>query len=258
MKWSKDVLLVGIDWGREEHAVCVLDVDGEVLSEWTLKHSGSALQALTDRLSELAGGKADHVHVCIELTRGSLVETLMERGFHVYGVNPKQSDRYRDRHFPAGTKDDRRDAFVAADALRTDAHKLRELRPDDPLTIQLREHVRIFGDLSADENRITNRLRDQLLRHFPQLVNFNAAISDPWMLDLIEKAPTPALARTLKAADAPRCCASTGFESSPSTTCSRCFVNATSSSWMEPSRPRPTTSGFSFRSFAFCWIRSGR
>jgi transposase len=176
-------------------------VDGAVVSEWTVEHSGAALKELTDRLSELAGGEPGRVHVCIELTRGSLVETLMERGFHVYGLNPKQSDRYRDRHFPAGSKDDRRDAFVAADALRTDAHKLRVLRPDDPLTIQLREHVRIHDDLRVDENRITNRLRDQLLRHFPQLVKFNSAISDPWMLDLIERAPTPTLARAIKAAD---------------------------------------------------------
>jgi transposase len=201
MKWSSDVLLVGIDWGREEHAVCVLTVEGAVSAEWTIKHSGSALQTLTDRLTDLAGGEADRVYVCIELTRGSLVETLMERGFHVYALNPKQSDRYRDRHFPSGTKDDQRDAFVAADALRTDAHRLRELRPDDSLTIQLREHVRIYGELNADENRVTNRLRDQLQRHFPQLVTFNAAISDPWMLDLIEQAPTPAFARALKAGD---------------------------------------------------------
>jgi transposase len=201
MRWSSEVVLVGIDWGRQEHAVCVLDSDGAVLSEWTIEHSGAALVRLTDRLAELAGGDVGRVHVAVELTRGSLVETLIEHGFHVYALNPKQSDRYRDRHFPAGSKDDRRDAFVAADALRTDAHKLRELRVDDPVTIQLREHVRMHENLREDENRITNRLRDQLLRHFPQLVGFNASISDPWMLELIEIAPTPELARAMKAGD---------------------------------------------------------
>jgi len=33
---------------------------------------------------------------------------------------PKQLDRFRDRHSPAGAKDDGRDAFVLADSLRTD------------------------------------------------------------------------------------------------------------------------------------------
>jgi transposase len=28
----------------------------------------------------------------------------------VYAINPKQLDRFRDRFFPAGSKDDRRDA----------------------------------------------------------------------------------------------------------------------------------------------------
>jgi transposase len=35
-------------------------------------------------------------------------------------LNPKQLDRFRDRHTVAGAKDDRRDAFVLADSLRTD------------------------------------------------------------------------------------------------------------------------------------------
>jgi hypothetical protein len=49
------------------------------------------------------------------------VETLMEQGFAVFSINPKQLDRFRDRYSPAGAKDDRRDAFVLADSLRTDS-----------------------------------------------------------------------------------------------------------------------------------------
>jgi len=47
---------------------------------------------------------------------------LVERGFHVYAINPKRLDRFRDRHTIAGSKDDRRDALVLADSLRTDRH----------------------------------------------------------------------------------------------------------------------------------------
>ena len=48
-----------------------------------------------------------------------------ERRFAVYSLNPKQMDRFRDRHpVPGatvpGAKDDSRDAFVMADSLRTD------------------------------------------------------------------------------------------------------------------------------------------
>ena len=46
----------------------------------------------------------------------AVVETLLERGCHVFALNPKQLDRFRDRHTVAGAKDDRRDAWVLADA----------------------------------------------------------------------------------------------------------------------------------------------
>ena len=36
----------------------------------------------------------------------------------------------RTRHGLAGNKDDRSDAFILADALRTDGHRLRPLHPD--------------------------------------------------------------------------------------------------------------------------------
>jgi hypothetical protein len=41
---------------------------------------------------------------------------LVERGFQVYAINPKQLDRFRDRYSMSGAKDDRRDAFVLADS----------------------------------------------------------------------------------------------------------------------------------------------
>jgi len=36
------------------------------------------------------------VAIAIEILRGAVVETLVERGFHVYAINPKQLDRFRD------------------------------------------------------------------------------------------------------------------------------------------------------------------
>src|SRR5204863_9464647 len=47
--------------------------------------------------------------------------------------NPKQLDRFRDRFTVAGAKDDRRDAHVLADSLRTDRHAFRRLSNDEPV-----------------------------------------------------------------------------------------------------------------------------
>ena len=38
----------------------------------------------------------------------------------VHAINPKQLDRLRDRFSVAGAKDDRRDAYVLGDGVRTD------------------------------------------------------------------------------------------------------------------------------------------
>ena len=140
-------LFVGVDWATEEHQICVIDPDRQVIENKPIKHSGPALLELADQLSSLAGGNTASVGVAIETPRGAVVETLIERGFHVYAINPKQLDRFRDRHTVAGAKDDRLDALVLADSLRTDQHCFKFVQIDEPLTIQLRELSRVEDDL---------------------------------------------------------------------------------------------------------------
>jgi hypothetical protein len=73
--------------------------------------------------------------VAIEVPRGALVEGWIERGFHVCAIHPKQLDRFRDRHSVAGAKDDRRDALVLADSVRTALPSFRRRRLDEPQLI---------------------------------------------------------------------------------------------------------------------------
>ena len=109
---------VGIDWAWERHTICVLGSDGEVIDRRTIEHSGAGLTQLADLLEKLSSGDPFSVAIAIEMPRGAIVESLVERGFAVYSLNPKQMDRFRDRHTVPGAKDDSRDAFVMADALR--------------------------------------------------------------------------------------------------------------------------------------------
>src|SRR5262245_27511026 len=103
---------VGIDWAKENHEVCVLDGNGQVIGRKTVAHSGSGLAQLVQWLLDLCGNEPWLVAVAIEVPRGAVVETLVERHFAVFSINPKQMDRFRDRHTVAGSKDDRKDAFV--------------------------------------------------------------------------------------------------------------------------------------------------
>src|SRR5512146_2504997 len=110
----------GIDWANEIHQVFAADAEGRKLGEQKVPHSGAELHAMVEWLVGLADGQADAVAVAIEVPHGPIVDTLLDRGCHVYLINPKQLDRFRDRLFASGAKDDRRDAEVASSALRTD------------------------------------------------------------------------------------------------------------------------------------------
>jgi transposase len=97
----------------------------------------------------------------------------------------------------AGAKDDRRDALVLADSLRTDKPAFRRVRLGDPVIVELRELSRVHEELKAERIALGNRLREQMQRYFPQILAIGSIYDDRWLWDLLEKAPTPELARHL-------------------------------------------------------------
>jgi transposase len=189
---------VGIDWATEAHQACVLDSSRRIVAERSFAHAGDAVAAFAQWLSELARDDPGQIAIAIEIPRGAVVETLVERGFHVYAINPKQLDRFRDRHSVAGAKDDRRDAFVLGDSLRTDRPCFRQVRLEDPLVIQLRELSRMDEDLGHERNRLVNRLREQLHRFYAQALKLCPSADEPWLWALLELASSPSVARRLR------------------------------------------------------------
>lgn len=188
---------VGIDWGNEKHQACSLDAKGGKRKEWTFAHSAAGLADLVKRLDRLSGGCPEKIAVGIETPRSAVVEICVERGFHVFAINPKQLDRFRDRFSVAGAKDDRLDAFVTADSLRTDEHCFRRVQVDSPLVIQLRELSRLDEGLTQDKVRLCNQLLAQLNRYYPQLIPLCPSVDAPWFWSLLEIAPTPARGKAL-------------------------------------------------------------
>jgi len=189
-------LYVGVDWATETHQVCLLSPEGQRLSEPAVPHTGAGLAALRTELGRRVSAPS-RIAVAIEVPHGAVVDALLEHGCHVYAINPKQLDRFRDRHSVAGAKDDRRDAFVAGDALRTDRRAFRRLHGDDPRVVQVRELSRLHGELVEEHGRLTNRLREQLWRFYPQLLALSPAANEPWLWALLAQAPTPAQGRRL-------------------------------------------------------------
>jgi len=184
-------VLVGVDWASQEHQVCALRPDGELIAQRVFRHSGAGLCELTDWLTELSGGSPETVYVAIEVPHGPVVETLLERHCQVFSINPKQLDRFRDRHFTSGAKDDSRDALVLADSLRTDRRLFRHLAVEDPDVLALREWLRMREELMGERVQEINRLRDQLRRYYPQSLELTQDVTERWFLKLLRMAPTP-------------------------------------------------------------------
>lgn len=192
---------LGIDGGYDAHQICVMDATGHVVMERQVPHEAAAVQTAITALLEHTGAAPAQIAVAIETPRGALVATLLERGFAVFALNPKQLDRFRDRHTVAGAKDDRRDALVLGDSLRTDPRAFRRVQLDDAVVMQLRELAHAEDDLKRDLGRVTNRLRDQIYRIAPALLPLCPAADEPWFWTLLEQAATPAAQRALTRTD---------------------------------------------------------
>jgi len=193
-------VFVGIDWANEAHRVWTSDDGGKPLGEREVRHRGEDLVAMTGWLISLADGDPSAVAVLIETPHGPIVDTLLDRGCHVFAINPKQLDRFRDRFSPSGAKDDSRDAEVMSSAVRTDRARLRRLQIGEPVTMQLREASRQDADLQEDFQRLANRLRDHLLRVWPELLALSPAASEPWFWTLLELVPMPGTGQGLRPA----------------------------------------------------------
>ena len=184
----------GIDWASQAHQACLIDAGGKIIGERSFAHGGVGLAELCGWPLAMTGPEPIAIAIAIEVPHGPIVETLLERGFQVYAVNPKQLDRFRDRFTVAGAKDDRRDAHVLSDSLRTDRHCFRRLAAEDAIVIELRECSRMTEDLQQERNRLANRVREQLWRYYPQAMAIGDDLAADWFLELWVAVPTPSKA----------------------------------------------------------------
>jgi transposase len=162
-------LTCGIDWARDDHAVSVVDARGQEIHRSTVEHSGAGLLALWGLLTRTAV-----TEVAIERPDGPIVDALLDAGITVVVISPNQLKNLRSRYGSAGNKDDRFDAFVLADTLRTDRTRLRPLVPDTAATTALRTACRARKDLIGHRVGLVNQLREHLNRAFPGAVGLFA------------------------------------------------------------------------------------
>ncbi len=186
------MVCAGIDWASEEHAVCVLTDEGELLHEGTVRHDEAGLAELCELLCGLRAER-----VALERPDGVLVERLLAAGLCVYALHPNQVKAARARFRTAGGKSDRFDAFVLAELARTDHRRFRPLEGDGDATRALRALTRAREELVGSRVALANQLRAELEGSWPGAAHLFDALDSPIALAFLERYPGPGDARGL-------------------------------------------------------------
>lgn len=182
----------GVDWSWSEHAVCVIDDTGAVLERLAVRHTAAGLRKLVTVLHH-----HDVTGVAIERGDGPVVAALLEAGLTVFLIVPQQVTSLRGRYNSARNKDDRFDAYLLADVLRTDRRRLTPLKTDTDATVGLRMLVRARADLVKARVVAHNQLRAHLQLTHPGTVGLFHQLDGKISLAFLTRFPTPRHARWL-------------------------------------------------------------
>ena len=178
-------LTAGVDWARDDHALSIVNGRGREVHRCSVPHTSAGLRDLINVLHRHGVGE-----VAIERPDGPVVDTLLAAGLTVVVISPNQVKNLRGRYGSAGNKDDRFDAYVLADTLRTDRARLRPLVPDTEVTIALRRACRARKDLVKHRVAAANQLRAHLRNTFPGAVGLFEAIDSEISLTFLTRFDT--------------------------------------------------------------------
>jgi transposase len=179
------ITFAGIDWATRSHAVCIIDDTGSAIERVEVEHDAAGLRDLVERLSarEVSG-------VAIERPDGPVVDALLGAGLRVVVIASRHVKALRSRYGSAGNKDDRADAYILADVLRTDGRRLRPLVPDNPATTALRASVRARKDLVHTRVGLVQQLSAHLALVFPGALGLFSRLDSPIAEAFLTRFPT--------------------------------------------------------------------
>jgi len=189
------MIYAGIDWSDKFHAICLVDDGGNKLDTFTIEHSQRGFDTVHQHILKRAGS-AEAVQVAIETKDSLIVDFLCEQGYTLHFINPKLTDRFRDRYRMSNSKDDNFDAFVLASALRTDAALFNALPPLDEQSLIVRVLTRTREGLIRRKVAVENELTTYFKRYFPLALKLFGGIDNAEAIAFLAIYPTYAQART--------------------------------------------------------------
>lgn len=185
--WEERKYFGALDWACDHHDLVVVNGKGVIVCEVRFAHTAEGWQQLRDKLAAFTP-----LAIAVETNQGLAVEQLLAARYTVFPVNPQSAKRYRERKAPTGVKDDRRDAWSLADALRVDGHGWKPLCADDPLVAELRLLTRDETALIEQRTGLINQLQSALRDYYPAALEAFADWSCPGTWSFVASFPTPA------------------------------------------------------------------
>lgn len=188
--WNQTKYFAALDWAKDHHDVVVVDSTGTIVSDFRFAHTAEGWAEFTHKMQPFAG-----CPITLETSSGPAVDQLLQRQWSIYPVAPTAAARYRERKAPSGTKNDRHDGWSLADALRTDGHAWRCLRPQDEATARLRALCRDEITLIEQRTLLVNQLQAALREYYVTALEAFEDWTQPGAWQFILAFPTPARLR---------------------------------------------------------------
>lgn len=184
---TKDVLIGGLDLGKNNHYGYAKSVEGKVLKSFKFSNNLSGAELLLKKLeSKRQEEGLKRICVGVESTGSygeAITDWLIGKGVEVVGVNPKHVKRLKEVIDNSPGKTDKKDPKVITMVVELGRY-MEMIRPKG-VAAELRSMSQHRDRLKEDENRILNRIESQVVRIFPEFVKEMNGVSGKTALYLL-------------------------------------------------------------------------
>lgn len=189
---------VGIDWADQKHDIAIVEQQGDaVVKPLSIRKTQQGFEKLLAVLRSLSENPEDF-KIGIETPHNLIVDFLVDLGYPVFSIFPGLMKDLRRRYRVSGAHDDPFDAFVLADALRTDKAGWRSVHFGSELSREIRILARDHHTLLDYQVVLINSLRATLNLYYPEYIHFFKDVSCQSSLAFILAYPEFESAQTLR------------------------------------------------------------
>ena len=167
-----DTVLIGIDWADKTHAWHCVDSAGNV-SYGELDQSPVGIQRWVASIRKQSPEAT--IEICIETSRGAIINALLEYDVVLYPINPNALSKYRGSHTHGGGKSDPVDARLIFKFLAERRTELRPLLQNSALTRELSALSEDRRKLVQHRVQLSNELKSTLKTYFPAALELGPA-----------------------------------------------------------------------------------